>query len=45
MSDDEENGSESQNKKKAEPPEAPTNIERLEDDSPTIELDSDSEDG
>ena len=45
MSDDGENGSESQDEKKAEPPEAPTNRQTFEDDSPTIELDSDSEDG
>lgn len=45
MSDNGDNGSESQNKKKVEPPEAPTNRQRLEDDTPDIEADSDPDDG
>ncbi|WP_162891566.1 hypothetical protein [Salinibacter ruber] len=45
MSDDTDNGSEPKDKKKVEPPDAPTNRQRLDDTTPDIEADSDPEDG
>ena len=45
MSDDKENSSEPQDKKETEPPEAPINRQRVEEDIPDIEADSDPEDG